>query len=746
VSITSPPRPPRPPRPVDLDELEALVEALIEEARQRARRRRRRRGGVVLLVVLAGAGVYFGLGRGGGGTAPLAAPGPNGAAAGGARTANRVWEPTHGPGGGPAYVVAVAPSAPNDVYAGTEGGVFRSTNGGRSWARAGLALPRSPFAGDGGTGVTALVVDPRSPKTVYAAVKGAYPGGVGGGTAWRDTLYKTTDGGRNWRALGVHGQPVAISPTAPPTVYVDTDDSAAGPSGLARSTDGGRTWRQTNLAAPSTYPFLSALAFDPSTPTTVYAAVGHGVSKSTDNGSTWQTVGVAAKYGEMTAIAVDPRHPQTVYAGADAGLIESLDAGRSWRMLNATMGGHGRDRWYGRLTALHISTSDSQTLYASTVCAGVFKSTDGGHRWRPANAGLQPRCADSYSLALDPRAPQVMYAAERERGVLKSLDGGAHWQIANQGLSLSSVTALAVDAEKPQTVYASTRAVGLFKSTDGGASWQGLSPRHKLVQSAALNPSDPRNVLMSAGNGIVRSTDGGRTWRAATLAKKPVSVVAISGKTAYAGTAGDGLFGSTDGGHTWRRLGPPRARVQALAVDPADPAVVYAGAYSFAGTNGSASRGLYKSIDSGHSWRLLTRALNIDASAVALDPENPATVYVGTAADEGGVFKSTDGGATWVAESSGLKWRVQVRNANGTTGQITVTVGVNALAIDPGHRATLYAGTGGGVYTSTDAGKSWRTLNTGLSVHDVRALALDAGTLYAGTWGGGVVSLRVAAP
>src|ERR1700756_2760755 len=133
MSITSPPRPPRWEGSIDPDELEAFVEALIEEARRRARRRRRRNGGYALLALLLGAGLYFGVGRGGGG--PSGAPASAASStrgSGGTQDRVGVWQPSTGPYAGPALVVAVAPSAPDVVYAGTVRGVFRSVDAGRS--------------------------------------------------------------------------------------------------------------------------------------------------------------------------------------------------------------------------------------------------------------------------------------------------------------------------------------------------------------------------------------------------------------------------------------------------------------------------------------------------------------------------------------------------------------------------------------------------------------------------------------
>ena len=365
--------------------------------------------------------------------------------------------------------------------------------------------------------------------------------------------------------------------------------------------------------------------------------------------------------------------------------------------------------------------------------------------WSPANTGLEPKCPWAYALALDSRAPRSIYAADSARGVFKSLDGGARWRAANTGLSLSTVFSLAVDPQRPETVYAGTSGLGLFKSSNRGAHWQSLPSGPRLVDGIALDPSNPRNILaVAAGYGIVRSTDAGRTWAGTRFGAgaRQVNVVVISGKAAYAGVSGRGLFGSSDGGRSWRELGALAAlgarHVQALAIAPGDATVVYAGITGF---GASTAGGLYKSTDGGNSWMRLTDALDTGVEAIALDPKNPETVYIGTGG-KAGVFRSTDGGTSWQQADSGLP-RLRVKTDTGK--RITETFDVTDLAIDPAHPTTLYAAAyDHGVFRSTDSGHSWHSLNTGLSVLDVRTLALDATgqTLYAGTSGEGVVSLR----
>src|SRR5581483_6290358 len=154
--------------------------------------------------------------------------------------------------------------------------------------------------------------------------------------------------------------------------------------------------------------------------------------------------------------------------------------------------------------------------YASTGCTGVFKSLDGGRRWAPANAGLDPNCGSSYALAIDPRAPQAVYAADSARGVFKSVDGGARWHATNAGLSLSTVFSVTVAAGKAPTVYAAAGPLGLFRSSDGGAHWLSVAPTIKLADDVAADPGNPDDVLaVVPGYGIVRSTDAGITWTGA---------------------------------------------------------------------------------------------------------------------------------------------------------------------------------------------------------------------------------------
>lgn len=669
----------------------------------------------MLLVALLAGGVYFGFDHGGGAAGSQSAQaGLSGGAASGVGVAAGRWAPSRGPYGGHAYVVAAAPSARDVVYVGTLRGVFASRNGGRSWQAAGLAAQGDPLTASDPR-ITSLAVDPRAPATIYAA-RGM-------------ELFKSTSGGRSWRALGIAARLVFVSPADPDAVYAITGARWDETNRLFRSTNGGGRWQPADHGLAAT--FFSGLAFDPTARSTVYAAAGRGVLKSTDGGVHWRRASRQA----ASAVAVDPRDPRTVYAGTDGGLIKSLNGGQSWRLVNTAMGSHGRDRAQGQVSSLVVHPLDSQRLYATARCMGIFRSSDGGRSWSSANAVRNPRCQDT-AVALASRAPQTIYGVYASRGAFKSSDGGDHWRASNTGLSLVTVSSLAVDANRPETVYASAGQLGLFKSSDGGADWRPVAVG--IVDAVALDQRDPRIVLAaSATPRVVRSTDAGRTWHAAgavrqcclrrptAMATRPLAL-AISGTHAYAATYARGVYASSDGGRSWREpASPPRSYAQTLAIAPGHPAVVYAGFV------GSKARGLYRSTDAGRTWQHLTHGVeDTDVSAVALDPTHPATIYIGGR----GLFKSIDGGANWQPASTGL-----------TAAQVT---GITVLAIDPANPTTLYAASfGSGIFRSTDAGSSWHPFNAGLADLEVKSLAVDATgrTLYAGSAGGGVVTLHAGA-
>jgi photosystem II stability/assembly factor-like uncharacterized protein len=727
MSILTRPRPPRSDDPPDVEALEALI----EEARQRARRRRRWYGACALVAASAGLLGFYGFNHGGGARPQAFAEDvPGGAAVPSEQVAGwtparglerafiialavdpqesrnvyaasreagvfkssdggTTWRPVFAPSterAGRFDALAIAPGDPEIVYAGTGGGVFKSIDSGATWraANSGLfgresAEERQHRLDEGY--VTALIVDPGDSETVYAATYG--------------DVFKSTNGGASWRSMGLSHSLVGalvLDPNDPDTMYAGMLGAFAGgawaKSGVFKSTDGGAGWRPVGLQGRN----VSALAVDLAHPEHLYAGTDeHGVFKSTDAGASWHPAGLARKSVER--LALDENDPLMIYATTGDGVFKSVDGGGSWRALN------GKRAPRAGVTALVLDPRDSATLYAGTA-AGVLKSVNDGASWRAINAGLTAYRVRA--LALDLRTPGTAYAAIEGGGIAKRTGGS--WRTVNTTLT---VDALAVDPQRPDTVYAGTAdPVGIFRSMDGGRSWRRLSapipnPKTAVVSALAVDPQSPDTVYAN------------------TVDYADFSV-------AYGGATESGVFKTSDGGATWAAVGgglpylgdtglASPLDTAALALDPLDPETLYAyGDHA----------GLFKSTNGGATWRRAGLP-NTLVDALALDPEESATLYAGTGE---GVFKSTDAGESWRAASTGLD--------RGS---------VSLLAADPVHPQTVYAATNGGLFRTTDGGRTWRSFGGRRPSQGIDALAIDptGGTLYVGLYGRGLFELRL---
>lgn len=294
------------------------------------------------------------------------------------------------------------------------------------------------------------------------------------------------------------------------------------------------------------------------------------------------------------------------------------------------------------------------------------------------------------SIALHPTNPNILYVATDE-AVYKSRDGGVLWSRLNGELSRTGVITLAVDPLLPANVFAGTMADGAYKSPDGGRRWlpynQGMQKGtiSTNVNQLVFNPRGSDTIYAATTTGVFRTTDGGRTW-----------VERMSGMTEI-------------------------SFIVTLAVDPLQPNVVYAGT----------SGGVYRSHDATESWKKVNTGLvppdakmvsmALGVNALAVDPIVSSTVYAGTTR---GVFKTTDGGDSWVR-----------------IGQSLGEVYVSGLAIHSTKTNILYAATSAGVHKSLDKGESWDVMNNGLETLSIRVIKMnpqDSETLYVGTNRGGL--------
>jgi photosystem II stability/assembly factor-like uncharacterized protein len=232
------------------------------------------------------------------------------------------------------------------------------------------------------------------------------------------------------------------------------------------------------------------------------------------------------------------------------------------------------------------------------------------------------------------------------------------------------------------------------------------------VAALALDPQHPETVYAGTdGKGLFKTRDGGRTWRKAGFAGEDIGGLILNPKNSenvYAESKGR-IFVTTDGGGTWRALNAGWVSgtwPTALALNPRNPATLYVGTITAVDGKGDVGAGVFKSVDGGDSWRPMNAGLtDARVSALALDPRSPGTAYAGI--DGRGVFKRVDG--RWRAATTGL-----------------TSEGVHAVAVDPRDPANVYAGTDGGVFKSSDGGVSWRRLPVPISYPETAsALAID---------------------
>jgi photosystem II stability/assembly factor-like uncharacterized protein len=660
--------------------------------------------------------------------------------------------------------LAVDPLSPGTLYAGTSGGgVFKSTDGGLSWAHAGLAR----------LDIHTLVVDPETPSVLWAGASGVNETGTGKGG-----VFVSADGGASWTARNSGLAPfpeadsgttadvfaLALDPAVPNVVYAGVNQ------GVLRSADGGRRWATRAVGLPRAE--VVSLAIDPGDSEVIYAGVGDGgLYRTRDAGVTWAEVWAAPPGADFRlGVVLDPQEPSTLYAvtrggTSGGGVFRSADAGLTWVARGVGLpgcppcpqGGDCPPEPCGTfVSALAIDPFATHILYAATG-EGVFKSTDGGARWHPSGTGLPAGGASA--LALDPVRPSVLYAGvvgegflgPRGRGVYKSADAGVSWGARSVGLSTVVIQSLAIEPENPATVYAATDR-GLVKTLDAGVTWSAVSDPAPSCVASTLHlgpaPAASRALYAAAGLGsspcgAFRSADGGETWEHLGLDDLSVSALAVDptdARTLYAGTAGDGsdvsgmLLKSVDGGKTWTATPAdngqldPDLRFTAVAVDPVVPESLYAA------TN---LRGVLRSLDGGASWQMSNAGLHPSVNALIVDPFDRLRLHAGTSlvpcCDEpagGNVYTSRDGAGTWTRSVRGLE-----------------AVNVSALVADPLTAGVLYAATTGGVFFSVNGGTGWSPLRRGLPDVAIVSLALDpvAGrTLWAGSRHGGLFKMEIA--
>lgn len=646
--------------------------------------------------------------------------------------------------------LAEHPADPKILYAGCKGGVYKSADGGLTWRslREGFP-PLQEYAYS--VMVSKVVVDPRNPETVYAAI--GQPREARGG---QGAIYKSENGGATWLQIVRPGQlapdllisDLALHPLDAHRMLIAT------PKGVFASRDGGATWSLSSDGLPA-HRRTRRLAQSPSDPQIVYVSLKGeageapwqaGVYRSGDGGRSWQprvnglrqATGKAGTSDMLCAwvseLAVHPQNPDIVYAGGatwwDATVYKTTDGGQNWmRAFAFGLKGNAKhawiDMWGPSVTCLTLSPRQPDTLSFGTS-GYIYKTTDGGASWqqrytqervdgRIGGSGLEVTCL--HGVFPHPRVKGRIFFGFYDIGLMVSEDAGATFRRrmkgipADYGNSCFTVTYAEDDEARVWAGFGqwgSNRGV-IAESRDGGATWLALNK-----DGCGLPDARPRCLISD-----VPLKDN-------PLKKHGLFYVA----------EGSGVFGSHDDGATWVPCneGLPAARVSWLARDTEREQVFYAG-ISCKGTEPGA---IFRSEDRCHAWRQVSGP-NVRFAEVRQLAAKGGRVYATTRSSlvgkrffTGGVFRSDDGGVGWR--------------------QVFTNRYCEALAIDSRDADRVYASlhdhpyhdrsAGGGVVASEDGGLTWRSLtNESLTCKGVTWIApdpLEPARLWLGTAGNAV--------
>ena len=568
--------------------------------------------------------------------------------------------------------VRVHPTNPDIVYVGAQGhvfgpnverGVFKTTDGGKTW--------RKILYRNDSTGITDLVLDPNNPEILYAAFWQAWrtpwqlvSGGAGSG------IFKSTDGGEHWTELtrnpglpqGVIGNiGLAVSPTNSNKLWAIVE---ADSGGVFRSTDGGATWTKTNsdrrLRQRAWY--YTRIFADPKDEKSIYV-LNTGMYRSTDDGKTFRNIQVP--HGDNHDLWIAPNDAQRMIESNDGGANVSFNGGRSW-----TEQDQATAQFYHVVTTNHFpyrvcgAQQDNSTLCGPSRSGGGIAISD----WYDVGGG------ESGYIAVRPDTPDIVFAGSYgglltrkdiktgfERDVNPWPNNPMGHDAADAKYRFQWTFPIVISPHNPSRMYIGSSVI--FQTDDEGQTYKIISPD--------LTRHDPRTLGASGGPITKDQTSVEYYATVFTIAESPRTAGVI-----WAGSD-DGLVHITrDGGRTWKNVTP---------------------------------RGLpeWARISMIEASNFATGTAYLAANRYQLDDMKPY------------LYRTDDYGATWTRISNG----------------IPATEFTRVLREDPEKAGLLYAGTERGVWVSFDDGASWQSLRRNLPIVPIHDLTIKEGDLIAATHG-----------
>ncbi|MFN0157180.1 MAG: WD40/YVTN/BNR-like repeat-containing protein [Bacteroidota bacterium] len=363
------------------------------------------------------------------------------------------------------------------------------------------------------------------------------------------------------------------------------------------------------------------------------------------------------------------------------------------------------------------------------------------------NIGPQPGTYFNYgniggripALAVHPTDPSIVYIGPADGGVWKTTNGGTNWQAQTDFLASLASGSLAIDSNSPETVYWATGepyysgdaygGAGVFQSTNGGATWTSIGlTGEKRIPKIVVDPNDGNKLFAATWGGIYRTTNKGGTWTKTLNLGYGYDIVIhpTNSSILYCGVGDNsssaGIYHSTDNGVSWTKLTnglPASSSINRLKIDIArsSPSTVYALMSSRSPFGGML--GIYKSTDGGATWTVLSAApSNLFGNQgwydieLGVSPTDANLVFAGGV----NIYRTTDGGAAW-------------SNVSGSN----VHVDQHSIGFGAG---VVYIGSDGGVWKSTNNGSTWTNLNSSLAVTQFYSVGTDKLTparIYGGT-------------
>ena len=661
-----------------------------------------------------------------------------------------------------------SPGRPNEYYFGaTGGGLWKTVDGGNEWFPVTDGQISSSSIG-------AVAVAETNPDIVYI---GGGETQLRGSITQGDGVYKTTDGGKTWRHLGLKETQaisrIRVHPTNPNIVYVAALGHVYGDNeerGVFRSKDGGNTWKKVLYVSEKAG--AADLIIDRTNPNVLYASTwqvyrkawkmwGGGpdskLFKSLDGGDTWVDLtknsgmpeGPIGKIG-VTVSPADPNRVWAVVEANEGGVFRSDDAGWTWERVNSERMLRQRAFYYSRLVA---DPFDRDVVYGLNV--GFHKSTDGGKTF---DIRIRPPHGDNHDLWIDPNDPMRMISSNDGGGTV-SVNGGQTWTDLDfptaqfyHVMTTSDVPYHVAGAQQDNSTLAMpSRGRGPSYSVGGGESgWITQSPTNPDVfyagsQGALLTRYNRRTGQYRDIQVYPRFFSG---EPASALPERwqwtfPIMFSPLDSKIMY--TTSQHVWKTTNDGQTWEKISPDLTYADpetlgktggVITMDMNGPEI-YATVFALAPSNhdantiwaGSDDGKVHITRNGGKKWTDITPKDLPKFSRISIIDEskfNPGTLYLAAnryQVDDRApyVFKTTDYGKTWTKIINGIKPGHFAR----------------AIREDLQKPGLLYLATEHGVYVSFNDGAKWQSLQMNLPDTPIRDLVLRNNDVVLGSHGRG---------